>query len=211
MAKTFCVHFFLSFLCAISRPVGRGGGKFGCWRLAVAFGCCVWRLVFGLWPLAHTLCLCFCLYLCLCLCPLLFSLWLYVFCFFPSVFFVLLLSSFFFFPHSSFFCLHLSASFVFPSLFVFPFSSSFVLFIHSFFFFYYPYLALTLSLTVTPNITLTITPTLTLSTPDFFNPQVQVTRDKVLHNGDFKNPVLREGEQGRESRKSKSTGEVRLG
>jgi hypothetical protein len=33
-----------------------------------------------------------------------------------------------------------------------------------------------------------------------------VTRDKVLHNGDFKNPVLREGEQGRESRKSKSTG-----
>ena len=87
-------------------------------------------------------------------------------------------------------------------LFLLRSSFSFILF----FSFYYPYLALTLSLTVTSNITLTMTPTLTLSTPDFFNPQVQVTRDKVLHNGYFKNPVLREGEQGRESRKSKSTG-----
>jgi hypothetical protein len=61
VAKTFCVHFFSSFLCAISRPVGRGGGKFGCWRLAVAFDCGVWllrlafgvwRLAFGIWPLA---------------------------------------------------------------------------------------------------------------------------------------------------------------
>jgi hypothetical protein len=120
--------------------------------------------------------------------------------------YLLLLSSFFFFPHSSFFCLHLSASFVFPSLFVFPFSSSFVLFIHFCFSFYYTYLALTLSNRNTKHNPHHNPYTLTLSTPDFLNPQVQVTRDTVLHNGDFKNLVLREGEQGRESRKSKSTG-----
>lgn len=124
-----------------------------------------------------------------------------------SVFFCLLRTSAIFFPHSSFFCLHLSASFVFPSLFVFPFSSSFVLLIHffSFFLLYLP------SPHPFPNRNTKHNPhhnpyTLTLSTPDFLNPQVQVTRDKVLHNGDFKNPVLREGEQCRESRKSKSTG-----
>ena len=171
---------------------------FGCgvWLLRLAFG--VWYLAFGRWPMpfafASASTFAFAFALCLCLCPLLFSLWLYVFGFFFSVFFVLLLSSFFFFPHSSFFCLHLSASFVLPSLFVFPFFPSFVLFIHSFFFFLlslpspHPF----------PNRNTKHNPhhnpyTLTLSTPDFFNPQVQVTRDKVLHNGDFKNPVLREG------------------
>ncbi len=57
-----------------------------------------------------------------------------------------------------------------------------------------PTLTLTLSLTVTPNIiTLTIILTLTLNTPDLFNPQVQVTRDKgkVLHREGYKNPVFR--------------------
>ncbi len=142
MAKTLCVHFSLSFLCAISRPVGRRGGKFGCWRLAVAFGCCVWPLafgirplIFGLLPLAHALCLCFCLYLCFCLClrSLLFSLWLYVFGFFclsSSYFCYLLSSSFLILPFlsSSFGFIRLSF-FIRLSIFFFvrPFHSFFFL------------------------------------------------------------------------------------
>ncbi len=222
MANTFCVHFFLSFLRAISRPVGRGGGKFGCWRLAVAFSCCVWRLAFGLWRLAFGVW------------RLTFGIWPLAvgpcmpFAFASTFAFAFALCSFrfgcmdlvFFRLSSSYFCYLLSSSFlILPfSVFIFRLLSFFLLY-SSFLFllrssfsfvlcfsFYYPYLALTLSLTVTPNITLTITPTPTLSTPDLLNPQVQVTRDKVVHNGDFKNPVLWEGEQGRESRKSTSTG-----
>ena len=115
------------------------------------------------------------------------------FCYLLSSFFLFLSSSFGFFRFSFF----IRLSFFF---FVRPF--------HSFFFFFLLSLP---SPHPFPNRNTKHNPhhnpyTLTLSTPDFLNPQVQVTRDKVLHNGDFKNPVLREGEQCRESRKSKSTG-----